>query len=195
MNYNSNDPLIVNFGDCDYDSYNYINKSISNRWGLIISELLNDGNTFFSLTINPIDNCFNFNSWEDRCGFEYDLLDHITKSFPTLTFIWFVYEKNKNNKVHIHSVLSMKNFIDYNYVLKNNLKDCLIKSLRVAGFTITFKNIYGLDDSYGYDNINEKYNDGWYIQFSGGFSKDYGFNYDVKLESLFYFKDIKNWIM
>lgn len=168
---------------------------MSNSWGLIISELINDGNTFFSITINPIDNCFDFKTWDERCGFEYDLLKHITKCFPTISFMWFVYEKNKIGKTHIHAVLALKNFIDYNYILKNNLKDCLIKSVRVNGFIVNFKNIYGDDTFYGYNHNTEKYNEGWFVDLVGGVSNNYTFGYDVKVDSLLYFKDIKNWII
>ena len=187
-----------NSTDNNYDninSENYIKKNLSNSWGLIISELINDGNTFFSITINPIDNCFDFKTWDERCGFEYDLLKHITKCFPTISFVWFIYEKNKIGKTHIHAILALKNFIDYNYILKNNLKDCLIKSVRVNGFIVNFKNIYGNDTSYGYNHSTEKYNEGWFVDLVGNGSNNYTFGYDVKVDSLLYFKDIKNWII
>ena len=134
-------------------------KGISNRWGLVISDLINNGNHFFSITINPILNCFDFKSHEERSGFEYDLISHIVKDFPTISFIWFVYEKNKNEKFHIHAIVAIRNFIDYNYTLKNNLKELLLKSLRVVGFISNFRNTYK-NDFRGYDHPTNEYDDG-----------------------------------
>ena len=63
-----------------------------------------------------------------------------------------VIEKN-NNKFHFHILLSVKNFIDYNYNLKNNLQKTILLQLK----------------------------------------KDYKeLDWDVRVDSLLYFKDIKN---
>lgn len=60
--------------------------------------------------------------------------------------------------LHFHAIIAIRNFIDYNYILKNNLLNCLV------GFSF-----FG-----GLNNIT---------------------TFDIKVQSLNYFKDIKNWIM
>jgi hypothetical protein len=90
-------------------------------------------------------------------GFEYDLINHISQNFPTISFMWFIYEKNKNEVLHIHAVICIKNFIDYNYTLKNNLIELLIKSIRVGGITCKIVNKY--DD---FNFFNYKYSDNEY---------------------------------
>jgi len=126
----------------------------------LISDLLNQGNQLFSITINPIYNSFNFGSNEERGGFEYDLINNIVKYFPTITFIWFIYEKNEKGNLHIHAIISIKNFIDYNYVLRNNIIELLIKSIRVCGIICNFKNVYGFNNFSGYNHPTKEYEDG-----------------------------------
>jgi hypothetical protein len=65
----------------------YVKKKISNCWGILISDFINQGNQFFSITINPIYDSFNFKSSEERGGFEYDLISHLVKYFPTISFM------------------------------------------------------------------------------------------------------------
>jgi hypothetical protein len=95
-----------------------------------------------------------------------DLIRHIVKDFPTMNLMWFVYEKNKNDITHIHAVIAIKNFIDYNYVLKDNLKNLLIRSLRTVGFIATYRN-YNVPDNFGeYNQPSEAYEDGWFVELS-----------------------------
>ena len=175
-------------------------KSISNIWGLIISDLINEGNQFFSITINCKWDSFNFTLYKEKLGFEMDLIRHIIRDFPTINLMWFVYEKNKNDITHIHAVIAIKNFIDYNYVLKDNLKNLLIKSLRTVGFIATYRN-YNVPDNFGeYNNTSEDYTDGWFVELSTPWETEdtyegYHLYFDVKVDSLHYFKDVKNWIM
>lgn len=87
----------------------------------------------------------------------YEELDQQIKNtifnyFPTTTFIFFVGEKNKKGKLHLHYLLSIRNFIDYNYCLKNSLHKILKENVGCA----------------------------------------YACDYDIKVDSLLYFKDIKN---
>lgn len=80
---------------------------------------------------------------------EYNKIkDTIYKNFPTTAFFFIVSEKNKKGMLHFHAIVAIKNFIDYNYTIKNNL----IKILTTVSSIV----------------------------------------YDVKVESLYGFKDIKN---
>ena len=129
-----------------------------------------------------------------------DLIRHILRDFPTMNLMWFVYEKNKNNITHIHAVIAIKNFIDYNYVLKDNLKNLLVKSLRSVGFTATYRNYNVPDNSGEYNKPSESYEDGWFVELSTPWGAEdtyegYHLYFDVKVDSLIYFKDVKNWIM
>jgi hypothetical protein len=74
--------------------------------------------------------------------------------FKTTTFIFIVPERNKQGVLHFHILISIRNFIDYNYTLRNNLL------LLLKGFI------------------------------SGSFFMN---DFDIKVESLLYFKDVKNW--
>ncbi len=186
----------ININKYENNKDSYKKKKILNCWGLLISDLINQGNQFFSLTINPIYYTdFNFKSSEERMGFEYDLINHISQNFPTISFMWFIYEKNKNEVLHIHAVICIKNFIDYNYTLKNNLIELLIKSIRVGGITCKIVNKYDDFNFFNYKYSDNEYENGWTVEFYGDLNCSYDLGFDVKLESLLYFKDIKNWII
>lgn len=143
-----------------------------------------EGNSFFSITINSTQDVdyFNFKNQEIKLGFEYDLVNHISKRFPTISFIWFVYEKNKKGKYHMHAVLCIRNFIDYSYILCNNIKELLINSLRFTQISCNINN-----------NGNSEDSDDDFLIFSNDFNNyNYNFDFDVKVESLKYYKDINN---
>ena len=53
--------------------------------------------------------------------FEEKIKNHILEVFKTTTFIFIVPEKNKQGVLHLHILIAVRNFIDYNYTLKNNL--------------------------------------------------------------------------
>ena len=53
--------------------------------------------------------------------FETKIKNHLLMGFKTTTFIFIVPEKNKQGVLHLHILISIRNFIDYNYTLKNNL--------------------------------------------------------------------------
>ena len=75
----------------------------------------------------------------------------VRKNFIT-TFLYSIIE-NKNNKYHFHIILSIKNFIDYNYTIKKNLYNNLLTQLQEDYFEL---------------------------------------DWDIKVDSLLYYKDIKN---
>ena len=89
----------------------------------------------------------------------YNNLENILiKYFPTLTFFQIVTEVGKSNKIHYHIIVAIRNFIDYNHIIRNNLIIILNKKLS--------------ED----------------IEWGGKFN----YRYDIRVDSLFYFKDIKN---
>jgi len=90
---------------------------------------------------------------EDYRVLEEKMTKYILDIFITTTYIFIVPEKNVKGVLHFHILVSIRNFIDYNYTLKNNL------SLFLKEFDLT-----GL-------SMND---------------------YDIKVESLLYFKDVKN---
>ena len=180
-------------------------KSLSNCWGKIIDKSIGVGNQHFAITINlpkkqlyllkeeevmykeymyydKINNykldfsgCGQWDDFEEKnykntfgnyislkysnCFSRDNIISSINKclydNFPTTSFLFFITE-NKNNKYHFHLIISIKNFIDYSYVLKNNLQKYLLIRLQ--------KDFFELD-------------------------------WDIKVDVLLYFKDIKNWIM
>ena len=83
------------------------------------------------------------------------IINHLLFYFKTITYIFIVPEKNKKGVLHFHILISIRNFIDYNYTLKNNLLLCLKKLTLI---------------------------DGIYVN-----------DFDIKVSSLMYFKDVKNW--
>jgi len=90
-------------------------------------------------------------------NFQNHIQSSLSNSYPTITFYFGITEQSKKGQSHFHSIVAIRNFIDYNYVLKNNIKSTLIDCL-------------------------ENYFD------HEGFL-------DIKVDSLLYFKDVKNWIM
>ena len=93
----------------------------------------------------------------------YNLYTHINKKlyeyFPSITWFIIISEYNKKGRPHLHLLVAIRNFIDYNHNLRNNLKSRLVRCV----------NLY--DGSYDETGI------------------------DIKVESLLYFKDIKNWVI
>jgi hypothetical protein len=83
-----------------------------------------------------------------------DIFDIVTHYFTTTSFIFIVGEKNKKDVLHFHLLVGIRNFIDYNYCLKNNLSNNLKIDLGSGQFQMC--------------------------------------DYDVKVQSLKSFKDIKN---
>jgi hypothetical protein len=57
------------------------------------------------------------------------IVDCLCENFPTTSFLFSVIE-NKNNKYHFHLIIGIKNFIDYNFVLKINLHNYLLLYLQ-----------------------------------------------------------------
>jgi hypothetical protein len=180
------------------------NKGLFNCWSDIIDMSIKEGNHHFGLTINlpkmPIylnknylEDCLEYNYFEgfDIINFSgqewipdlgsmypiknkdgnFDSLENVNclsrdnilysslskcleQTF--ITYFCFSVIENKNGRFHFHILISIKNFIDYNYTLKNNLQISILKQLK----------------------------------------KDYKeLDWDVRVDPLLYFKDIKNWII
>ena len=136
-------------------------KILSNQWVCIIEWSINLGNHHFAVTINFPDDYY------IHCGTDpdyiYNFYTHINKKlyeyFPSITWFIIISEDNKKSQPHFHLIVAIRNFIDYNHTLKNNLKSRLVRCV----------NLYA--GSYNTSDI------------------------DIKVESLLYFKDIKNWVM
>ena len=79
----------------------------------------------------------------------------IKDTFPTTTFIFSVVEKNKNDMLHFHLLIGIRNLIDYNYIIRDNLLYFLKINLDLTSFSMS--------------------------------------EFDIKVEPLRYFRDIKNW--
>tara|TARA_B110000977_G_C10822049_1_gene394621 strand:- start:200 stop:541 length:342 start_codon:yes stop_codon:yes gene_type:complete len=91
---------------------------------------------------------------EDGINREDDIKDMIRDHFPTTTYIIIVIEKNKKGMLHMHLLVGIINFMDYNYTLKNNLSLVLKDRLSTTNLTQS--------------------------------------DFDIKVDSLLYFKDVKN---
>ena len=117
----------------------------SGQWECFNEE---DKDSFGNYSSLEYSNCFS----RDNILSSIDLC--VRKNFIT-TFLFSIIE-NKNNKYHFHIILSIKNFIDYNYTIKKNLYNNLLTQLQEDYFEL---------------------------------------DWDIKVDSLLYYKDIKNWIM
>jgi hypothetical protein len=93
-------------------------SGFTNEFGLNIVKNINGG-----LNNLKYVNCYY------RDNILYSLYSCFEKNFPTILFFFSVIE-NKNNKYHLHVIISIKNFIDYNYILKENLQKCILLQLQ-----------------------------------------------------------------
>ena len=136
-----------------------------NRWGEIINWSIGSGNNHFGITINYLpfyEPTIEYKYIQTYIDSMYNNLENILiKYFPTLTFFQIVTEVGKSNKIHYHIIVAIRNFIDYNHIIRNNLIIILNKKLS--------------ED----------------IEWGGKFN----YRYDIRVDSLFYFKDIKNWVI
>jgi hypothetical protein len=147
----------------NFNKESYFRKILSNRWDIIVDESIKVGNHHFAITINLPTNYHNDEnlfSYKDMDIESYnnkinDIFDIVTHYFTTTSFIFIVGEKNKKDVLHFHLLVGIRNFIDYNYCLKNNLSNNLKIDLGSGQFEMC--------------------------------------DYDVKVQSLKSFKDIKNW--
>ncbi len=142
----------------------YYKKILSNRWDIITDWSIKLGNNHFAVTINLPEiyinnmNLSNYDSYgfDDYNEFVANLEKVLLNYFKTITFFFVVGEKNKKGNLHLHMLISIKNFIDYSYCLRDNLLNVLKVSLGL------FRVVNMCD-------------------------------YDIKVQNLRYFKDIKNW--
>ena len=133
-------------------------KRLSNKWSEIVEWSIGLGNNHFGITINIPQFCIGDGSDPKVIeNFQRQIKLSLSNNYPTITWYFAVTEHSKKGQPHFHSIVAIKNFIDYNYILKNNIKHTLIKCLE-------------------------------------GYFDHEGF-LDIRVDSLLYFKDIKNWIM
>lgn len=134
-------------------------KKLSNEWSSIVNDLVNSGHNGFGITIN--NNTF-FGNMRPGCYNELckRIIKFIKKYYFTTTLVLIVPENNKRGVLHLHIFICMRNFIDYNRNLKNNISIHLTQWLNMC-----------------YSSINS----------TGDF--------DIRVDSLRYFRDMKNWIM
>ena len=146
----------------------YIKKMLSNSLDIFTNWSLNLGNHHFVITINMPHTLSQ--SWGGISRYDYDnitiedcvfwedeIKDLIIDHFPTTTYIFIVIEKNKKGLIHMHLLVGIRNFMDYNYTLKNNLSLVLKSRLSTTNLTQS--------------------------------------DFDIKVDSLLYFKDVKNWVV
>ena len=105
----------------------YFRKILSNSWDFIIDWSIGLGNQHFAITINMpleivdgihLDDYESF-TYDDYESLESKIKNHVLENFKTTTFLFIVAEKNEKGVLHFHILISIRNFIDYNYVLKN----------------------------------------------------------------------------
>lgn len=160
--YLSSDRIVSEKSKVD-DNQNCFKKILSNAWDGIIDWSIDNGNQHFAITINTpyreqiVNNNYCHEDNEKSVYLFYENIRSILfHSFPSITWFLIVNEENKEQKTHFHLIIAIRNFIDYNYTLKKNIKKRL-------------------------------------HHYSLGFNDDT--SVDIKVESLIYFKDIKNWVM
>jgi hypothetical protein len=54
-----------------------------------------------------------------------DLFEILKNNSVTLTSLYLIFEKNENEKNHLHGILVLKNIIDYNLNINNNILNIL----------------------------------------------------------------------
>lgn len=150
-------------------------KELWNLWGILTSDLIDDGNCFYALTINTYEGGMTDSFLND--DFEYDdnpyyklyinkITTTIYNNFPTTSLFFIVPERNKKGLLHFHCLLSIRNFIDYNLTLRNNINYVLVKYL----------------DLYSKKSTDQ------------GIERDGIMSIDIKTKCLFGYVNISNWI-
>lgn len=154
------------FGGDGFNTNNssYYKKMLSNKWDLIVDWSINLGNNHFAITINTPENYTNrdLSSYDNYTSDDYNkIINKIVfvfkEFFKTTTFIFIAVEKNKKGNIHFHILVGIRNFIDYDYCIKNNLSNLLKINTGTEELALC--------------------------------------DYDIKVQSLKKFKDIKNWSM
>lgn len=112
-------------------------KELSNIWDAIIDDYINKGCNFFGITMNFLNMFSEDDPFNDKTflSLKNILLKIFNNNFPTLEFFMVVSELNKKDKLHVHVFISLKNFIDYNYILKKNIQSCLRRGLVIFDAT------------------------------------------------------------
>ena len=105
-------------------------KRLSNKWSEIVEWSIGLGNNHFGITINIPQFCIGDGSDPKVIeNFQRQIKLSLSNNYPTITWYFAVTEHSKKGQPHFHSIVAIKNFIDYNYILKNNIKHTLIKCL------------------------------------------------------------------
>lgn len=133
--------VINNSSDNSNKKNNNNIKMLSNQWDYVVDWSINLGNHHFGVTIN-FPNLSLLNCNDEKINKFYNSINKILyKSFPSITWFIIISEENKNNKIHFHLLIGIRNFIDYNYTLKNNLRQRL-------DLGITLENNFYCDQNY-----------------------------------------------
>lgn len=164
VNNDFDDPEFKKFNSSKHEKESYYKKILSNRWDIITDWSIKSGNHHFAITINLPEvyfnekNLSNYDSYDesDYNKFIFNIRDVLLSFFKTITFFYVVGEKNKKNNLHFHLLIGIRNFIDYNYCLRDNLANVLKINLGL------FRVVNMCD-------------------------------YDIKVQPLNYFRDVKNW--
>lgn len=142
-------------------------KGFSNLWDRIIDWSINTGNSHYGITINlmSIRNEPTMDKIEYK-KFVENLVNLITDYLKIVTYIMIIPEYNKKGKLHFHGIIFTKNIMDYNKNIRNNLSNYLKENLTDDGEL----NYHG------------------YVEFGKP-------PYDIKIDYLKSFLDIKRWNM
>jgi hypothetical protein len=146
--------------------YNEVFKSFSNLWDTIIDWSINSGNSHYSVTINIMEYNEMYKGKEFYREFIETFIDMLSDYLKIATYIMIVPEYNKNGKIHLHGIIIVKNVMDYNRNIKNSILSFLKNEMR-QGRELDFH------------QFNETGRPG----------------YDVKVDFLKYFLDVKKWHM
>lgn len=143
----------------------FLKKKLFNKIDILIEDLLSKGNSLFALTVNFQED-LNKKNYTNKV----DALVFTLKKTNSLSFLHLVFEKNENNKNHLHAVVAVRNVMDLNVNLKNNLinllklefePDVVVKTLK------DFLNIKNWITNYLWKNV-----DFWEIPASFWFLKN-----------------------
>lgn len=142
-------------------------KGFSNLWDRIIDWSINTGNSHYGFTINIIDTISELTmNKEEYKEFVENFIDALTNYLKTVTYIMVVPEYNKKGKLHFHGIIFLKNVMDYNKNIRNNISNFLKENMR-PGKELNY---------HGYPEFGKP-------------------PYDIKVDYLKNFLDIKKWNM
>ena len=106
-------------------------KGFSNLWDRIIDWSINSGNSHYAITINILDTMDEYiKDKDDYEEFVENTINMLADYLKIVTYIMIVPEYNKKGKLHLHGIIFIKNIMDYNKNIKGNILNFLKENLR-----------------------------------------------------------------